>query len=87
MKKALVRVNWNKSQLKNGINPVLEKYENYLRCRGFRESSILRYKDSIKKYLNKTKSINSPSIMQWSLGTNYSNPIYNTLQLTSILQQ
>jgi integrase/recombinase XerD len=60
MKKAMVRVNWNKSQLKNDINPVLEKYENYLRCRGFRESSILRYRDLIKKYLNKTKSIKPP---------------------------
>ena len=41
MKKAMVRVNWNKSQLKNDINPVLEKYENYLRYSGFRESSII----------------------------------------------
>ena len=57
MKKAMIHVNWNKSQLKYDLNPVLEKYENYLRCRGFRESSIIRYKDSIKKYLNKSKSI------------------------------
>jgi len=57
MKKAMVHVNWKKSQLKTDINPVLEKYENYLRSSGFRESSIIRYEDSIKKYLNKTKSI------------------------------
>jgi integrase/recombinase XerD len=57
MKKAMIRVNWNKSQLKNNINPVLEKYENYLRSRGYRDSSIIRYRDSIKIYLSKTKSI------------------------------
>ena len=57
MKKAMVHVNWNKSQLKNDINPVLRKYENYLRSRGYRESSIIRYRDSIKIYLDKTKSI------------------------------
>ncbi|MGB5100051.1 MAG: phage integrase N-terminal SAM-like domain-containing protein [Methanothrix sp.] len=57
MKKSMVHVNWNKSQLKNDINPVLRKYENYLRSRGYRESSIIRYTDSIKIYINKTKSI------------------------------
>jgi integrase/recombinase XerD len=61
MKKAMIHVNWNKSQLKNDIDPVLRKYENYLRYKGFRESSIIRYRDLIKIYLNKTKSI-KPSI-------------------------
>lgn len=57
MKKAMLHVNWNKSQLKNDINPVLKKYENYLRSKGYRESSIIRYKESIKRYLDKTNSI------------------------------
>lgn len=57
MKNAMLRINWDKSQLKNDINPVLGKYENYLRAKGFRETSILRYKDSIKRYLNKNNSI------------------------------
>ncbi len=57
MKKSMVHVNWNKSQLKNDINPILRKYENYLRSRGYRESSIIRYSDSIKIYLNKKESI------------------------------
>lgn len=61
MKKAMVHVNWNKFQLKNDINPVLEKYENYLRAKGFRETSIFRYRDSVKRYLNKCNSI-KPSI-------------------------
>jgi|GEM_PF-2519325 len=49
MKKAIVHVNWNKSQLKNDINPVLRKYENYLRYRGYRESSIFRYTEVFDK--------------------------------------
>ena len=57
MKKAMIHVNWNKSQLKNDINPVLGKYENYLRSRGFRESSIIRYRGSVKIYIDKTNSI------------------------------
>ena len=57
MKKAMVHVNWNKSQLKNDINPVLRKYENFLRSKGYRESSIIRYEDSIKRYLNEMNSI------------------------------
>jgi integrase/recombinase XerD len=61
MKKAMVHVNWNKSQLKYDINPVLRKYENYLRSKGYRDSSVIRYGDSIKRYLNATHSI-KPSI-------------------------
>jgi site-specific recombinase XerD len=57
MKKAMLRINWDKSQLKNDINPVLKKYENYLRAKGFKESSIIRYRDSVKRYLDKTNSI------------------------------
>jgi hypothetical protein len=57
MKKSMIHVNWNKSRLKNDINPVLGKYENYLRSRGFRESSIIRYRGSVKIYIDKTNSI------------------------------
>ena len=50
MKKAMVRVNWNKSQLKNDINPVLEKYENYLisKMQRIREFSVLQYKNAME---------------------------------------
>jgi len=57
MKKSMVHVDWRKSQLKNDINPVLKKYENYLRSKGFRETSIFRYRDLVKRYLNKMNSI------------------------------
>ncbi len=57
MKKTMIHVNWKKNQLKNDINPVLEKYENHLRSQGYRESSITRYKELIKRYLDKTGSI------------------------------
>lgn len=57
MKKNMIHVNWNKSRIKTDINPILEKYENYLRSSGFRESSIIRYRVLIKRYINKTKSI------------------------------
>jgi integrase/recombinase XerD len=60
MKKTMIHVNWNKSQLKYDINPVLRKYENYLRSKGYRDSSIIRYGDSIKRYLNATNSIKPP---------------------------
>jgi hypothetical protein len=53
MKKSMVQVDWRKSQLKNDVNPVLRKYENYLRSRGYRETSVFRYTNLIKIYLNK----------------------------------
>jgi len=40
MKKTMILVNWNKSQLKDDINPVPGKYEKYPRSRGFRESGL-----------------------------------------------
>jgi hypothetical protein len=57
MKKAMIHVNWNKYQQKSEINPVLGKYENYLRSKGYRESSIIRYSELIKIFLNKNQSI------------------------------
>lgn len=41
MKKTMILVNWNKSQLKDDINPVPGKYEKYPGSRGFRESGGL----------------------------------------------
>lgn len=57
MTKTRVRVNWNKTQLKYSIDPVLKSYETYLRQQGYRETSIIRYSSSIKIYLNITGSI------------------------------
>jgi len=61
MPRELLHVNWNKAQLKLDINPILNKYENYLRFKGYRDTSIIRYVNIVKKYLNENKSVR-PSV-------------------------
>ena len=57
----MLRVNWRRDQFKLDINPILDKYENYLRSRGYRPSSISRYVNIIKIYLDRNGSI-KPSV-------------------------
>lgn len=51
-----LKIDWNKAS-RFDINPVLLKYENYLRSNGYSPTSIDRYRNLIKIYLCATKKI------------------------------
>ncbi len=53
----VIQVNWKTVGLKQNIDHVLYKFENYLLTKGHRQSSITRYLDIIKIYLNANKSV------------------------------
>jgi hypothetical protein len=57
MPRESIRVNWDRSQLRLDINPILNKYENYLLAKGYGPSSITRYLDNVKFYLFENKSV------------------------------
>jgi integrase/recombinase XerD len=65
MKKERLSLNWDKSQISNDINPILQRYERYLRNNGYRPSTIAGYCIRIKVYLTESET-NSPGIEQAS---------------------
>jgi len=57
MARRTIEIDWSRSQVKFELNPILKKYERFLRDRGYRESSIEGYINSAKRYLNRVGSI------------------------------
>jgi hypothetical protein len=57
--RARIEVIWNRDQLEFNISPILSKFENYLRSKGYRDTSIFRYLALVKTYLEENKSIKS----------------------------
>jgi site-specific recombinase XerD len=83
MARARVHTNWSKSQLKVDLNPILKKYEDYLRYNGYRESSVLRYSHLVKIYIKKANSItpNSECAFKFREGLLKSNFRSSTINL------
>lgn len=63
MKKQRLNISWDCSRISQDINPVLRKYERYLRDQGYRPSTIANYCVRIKVYLSELKT-NNPGIEQ-----------------------
>jgi hypothetical protein len=57
------RINWDASEVKLELNPLLKHYEQYLRCQNYRDSTIDGYCSLIKVYLKFVKT-DKPTIDQ-----------------------
>jgi hypothetical protein len=57
MERTINKAIWDLGRVEFNINPVIQKYENYLRAEGFRETSITRYVNIIEIFLRDQKSI------------------------------
>jgi integrase/recombinase XerD len=57
MTRQAIAIDWSRSQVKFELSPILKRFERYLRDRGYRESSITGYINSIKIYLNRVGNI------------------------------
>jgi integrase len=55
--RARIGVSWKTEQITFNIQPILHKYEDYLKSKGYMESSITRYLDLVKVYINANKNI------------------------------
>lgn len=60
MTRQSVDVDWYKPHKTFDINPILKRYENFLRSQGYRASTIIGYRTAIKRYLTYTNS-NKPA--------------------------
>jgi integrase/recombinase XerD len=57
MVRQAIVIGWSRSKVKFELKPILQKYERFLRDRGYRESSIEGYRNSIKIYLDRIGSV------------------------------